>query len=170
MNQVLTVGYEGSSLADFINALMDADIDMLIDVREVPLSRKKGFSKTALSKAVDEAGIDYLHLRALGDPKPGRIAARNGEFQEFRAIYRRHLRTKKAAEALSTVIDLTRYSKICLMCYERDALHCHRKIIADRIEHRTGKAAQHLDVHVKPKIVLRRKISGDAQFAAGAHR
>jgi uncharacterized protein (DUF488 family) len=75
MATLFTVGYEGSKPSDLFASLQDNGITLLIDVREVPISRKPGFSKTSLSLGLDVAGIRYLHLKGLGDPKPGRVAA-----------------------------------------------------------------------------------------------
>lgn len=93
-----TIGYEGATLEGFLAALRRSRVSLLIDVRAVAVSRRKGFSKTALAAALAEAGIGYLHLRDLGDPKPGREAARAGRMSEFRAIYSAHLRGAVAQE------------------------------------------------------------------------
>ena len=82
-----TVGYEGADLSDFLNTLKVHKIKQIIDVRDLPLSRKRGFSKNALAAALAKIGITYLHLKALGDPKPGREAARSGDFASFRRIW-----------------------------------------------------------------------------------
>jgi uncharacterized protein (DUF488 family) len=58
-------------------------VRLLIDVRELPTSRRKGFAKSALSSALAAADIGYLHLKGLGDPKPGRDAARAGDYAGF---------------------------------------------------------------------------------------
>lgn len=100
MPMLTTIGYEKAALNDFIATLQAASVECVIDVRELPLSRKRGFSKTALGQALEGADIRYVHLKALGDPKPGRDAARAGRFEEFNAIYRKHLATPEAQEAL----------------------------------------------------------------------
>lgn len=83
MPVLATIGYEGSSLQDFIATLRAASIRTLIDVRALPISRRPGFAKNALSKALAEAGIDYVHLKGLGDPKEGRDAARANDLETF---------------------------------------------------------------------------------------
>src|SRR3546814_15143370 len=91
MNSILyTIGYEGSDIAHFLLTLQQCGIKRVIDVREVPLSRKRGFSKTALAAKLVESGIDYSHFKALGDPKPGRDAMRRGDFSAFVDIYSEH--------------------------------------------------------------------------------
>ena len=91
-----TIGYEGSSIDEFLATLGAVGIDLLIDVRDVPISRKKGFSKSALASHLAHHRIEYLHLKGLGDPKPGRVAAREGRFHDFRRIFGVHLRTASA--------------------------------------------------------------------------
>lgn len=144
MRPLFTIGYEGSSLDEFLDTLLEEEVETLIDVREVPLSRKRGFSKSLLCNAVESVGIEYVHLKSLGDPKEGRVAARNGEIDLFKEIYRRHLRTKAAREALELSTDIALNSASCLMCYERYAEDCHRNIVANRIKYRTGMPVRHL--------------------------
>ena len=70
--RIFTIGYEGSIQADVIAALSAAGVEQVIDVRAVPLSRKPGFSKNVLKAGLAEAGIGYVHLKALGTPPAGR--------------------------------------------------------------------------------------------------
>src|SRR4051812_45510223 len=101
-----------------MSALKSEDITMLVDVRQIAASRRRGFSKTALRDHLGSEGIDYLHLRALGDPKPGRVAAREGRFEDFMTIYSNHLATAEALEALNHLAGLVEKQRICLLCYE----------------------------------------------------
>lgn len=141
-----TIGYEGASVDDFIRTLVIAKVETLIDIRERAQSRRKGFSKSALARALSQVGISYLHLRDLGDPKPGREAARAGEMVRFRQIYRGVLRTKSAKAALKVIAETAAGSNVCLLCYERDFQDCHRKLVADKIESRIGGKTRHLGV------------------------
>jgi len=141
-----TVGYEGADLSDFISSLSEAGVNILVDVRDRAQSRKKGFSKTALSEALNVAGIEYLHLRELGDPKEGREAARSGQWDRFHKIYSNVLRSDAAQKAMELIIELSETKSVCLLCYERDHKTCHRKCITDEIEMRVGKKARHLGV------------------------
>ena len=127
---ISTIGYEKCTLEDFVATLQARQIDVLVDIRERAQSRRPGFSKTALSKAVSEVAIEYIHLRELGDPKAGREAARAGMFEKFRSIFSKVMASKSAQEALSTIELLARSKRICLMCYERDHRLCHRKMVA----------------------------------------
>lgn len=128
-----TIGYEGSSINEFIGSLNRAGIDLLIDVRELPLSRKRGFSKNALSSHLASHNIDYLHLKGLGDPKPGRLAARAGRYADFKRIFSAHMRTELAQTDLQKGIEVAKKRSVCLLCFERDHKNCHRCIVAEEM-------------------------------------
>ena len=91
--EILTIGYEGSDIESFMERIILAEVEVLVDVRELPLSRKRGFSKVKLREAVEAVGIEYLHFRDLGDPKPGRDAAKIGNHSKFIKIFEEHLET-----------------------------------------------------------------------------
>ncbi len=129
MNTVYTIGYEGTDIERFVQTLCAVGIEVLADVRAVALSRKKGFSKTALRNKLAEAGIEYVHYNALGDPKPGREAARAGKYDEFRKIYGKHLATVEAQQALKALEIAVEGKATCLLCFERDPNVCHRSIV-----------------------------------------
>lgn len=131
--QLFTIGYEGASIDEFVTNLTSYPIDILIDVRELPLSRKRGFSKNSLRLALDDRGIEYLHLRGLGDPKPGRIAAREGRYADFRKIFSDHLRSSEAREDLYEAIDVAVKRTAVLLCFEKDHRNCHRCMVADKM-------------------------------------
>jgi uncharacterized protein (DUF488 family) len=141
-----TIGYEASDLPDFIATLRAAGISRLIDVRELPISRRRGFAKTALSAALGAEGIDYVHLRGLGDPKEGREAARAGDYARFRKVFGGHMNTKVAQDALRTAVRLVEDGGACLMCYERDHTGCHRTMVADAISSSLTAKIRHLGV------------------------
>ena len=133
MHLISTIGYEGSEIERFTATLIGAGIRQLADVREVALSRKKGFSKTALRLHLHRAGIEYLHFRNLGDPKAGREAARNGKHQLFRSIYLQHLDGGNAQEALASLATVAAGEATCMMCFERNPAECHRTLIGERL-------------------------------------
>jgi uncharacterized protein (DUF488 family) len=141
-----TIGYEGADLSDFIETLKLANIQTVIDIRDRAQSRRPGFSKSALSKLLSESGISYQHYRELGDPKEGREAARANDLSRFKAIFSKVLESDAAQAALKKVIDVAESEVVCLLCYERDETHCHRKLVADKIETMTGNKARHLGV------------------------
>jgi uncharacterized protein (DUF488 family) len=139
-----TIGYEGAALDGFLSALSRARVSLVIDVRAIAVSRRKGFSKTALAAALAENGIDYLHLRDLGDPKPGREAAREGRLADFRRIYRAHLSGAAARIALNEAAKAATQQAACLLCYEAEPNGCHRSIVANELARSTKFAVHHL--------------------------
>lgn len=145
-NTIFTIGYERATLADLLSTLKLADIDMLVDIRELPISRKPGFSKEALSHSARKHGIEYLHVRELGDPKAGRDAARRGDTDLFLRIFRDHLAQDKAQNALRETVGLARSHRICLLCFERNPSCCHRAIVANTIASRASMVVKHLGV------------------------
>ena len=125
-DRVFTIGYEGATQPELIAALQVAGVTRVIDVRAVPLSRKPGFSKNILAAGLKEAGIDYVHLKALGTPPAGREAARKGRHEEMERIYALQLETPEAAIQAAQLVDLAREAPSALLCFERDPGHCHR--------------------------------------------
>jgi uncharacterized protein (DUF488 family) len=87
---LLTIGYQDRDLADLVDTLLRHDVDELVDVRLHASSRTPGFSKGRLSAALDEAGITYRHLPALGNPRDNRAGFRAGR-PEALARYRARL-------------------------------------------------------------------------------
>src|SRR5260370_9317981 len=143
---LLTIGYEGTVLAEVIDLLHGAGVTHLIDVRAVPQSRKPGFSKKLVGGSREAGGIRYAHLRGLGTPKPGRDAARRGDVAAMHAIFNAHMRTHEAQTDLAHAIAISLEARACLLCFEADHNHCHRSIVAALICDRTGQAGRHLPV------------------------
>lgn len=139
-----TIGYEGLALRDFLGFLRASGATRLIDVRAIPQSRKPGFSKAMLAASVADSGIAYTHLRALGTPKPGRIAARAGDAAALARIYADHLATPEAEAALAQAAALAAAEPCCLLCFEADPALCHRSIVADRLAGTGGITVRHL--------------------------
>lgn len=156
MITVYTIGYEGSALSDFVATLQAAGVEHLLDVRELPQSRRPGFSKRALSEALATAGIGYSHVKQLGDPKHGREAARRGDMDEFRAIFEAHLDLPASKAALEEVADAVTQRPTVLMCYERNPKECHRSLVARRLVGLRSLQVQHLGVrsHVARSTVV----------------
>ena len=126
-----TIGYQGATPEGFRRALESARIELLADIRAVASSRRPGFSKSKLSAGVAEAGIDYLHLRALGTPADGRAAARAGRYAEMRKIFLAHMKLPEPQAALQDLAGIVRSgTRVCLLCFEADPLQCHRNIVA----------------------------------------
>jgi uncharacterized protein (DUF488 family) len=137
--KLFTIGYEQTPARSVLDELEQAGVKLLVDVRAVASSRRPGFSKSQLAAGLDERGISYVHLRGLGTPKEGRLAARAGEYEALQKIYAKHLKTPQAKEELDELSALVKKTgPVCILCYERDHLHCHRRWIAEIIEERDG--------------------------------
>jgi uncharacterized protein (DUF488 family) len=131
--RIFTIGYEGATVAEFLAALQKAGVERVIDIRAVPNSRRPGFSKTPLRNALAEAGIDYVHLRALGTPADGRAAARAGRKDELKRIYAGQLELPEAIAESGKMLDLSREKPSALLCYERDPAACHRTLLLEAV-------------------------------------
>lgn len=139
-----TIGYEKAALADVIAALHAGGVRRVIDVRALPLSRRAGFSKTALRASLVAEGIDYVHLRELGTPAAGREANRRRDWGAFWEIVDAGLATGEAQAALAEAGALAGNSRSCLLCYEEDPCICHRLRVAELLGARHGFVARHL--------------------------
>lgn len=124
---LFTIGYEGRVLDELIAMLLAKRVERVIDVRELPLSRRRGFSKTPLGEALRAVGIEYVHLRAAGNPYR-RDKVPRGELLAKYASYLAH-----ADDAVTCVADTARGRRAALLCYESDAAHCHRSLLAPRV-------------------------------------
>ncbi len=131
MPKLFTIGYEGAHVGQLVQTLENVGIEVLADVRDRPLSRKKGLSKNALAAHLNGAGIEYRHFKQLGDPKPGRDAAKSGNYELFEAIFNEHMRKSKTQFALKELLKVASSKVTCMLCFERCSVHCHRSIIAD---------------------------------------
>jgi uncharacterized protein (DUF488 family) len=125
--QLYSIGYEGRTMEELIAELDEAGIDRVIDVRALPLSRKRGFSKTPLGLALAVAGIEYVSLRVAGNP----YHALKGTPQCL-AMYRTHL--ARSPHVLEAVREAARDHRAALLCYEADQAECHRGILLESLD------------------------------------
>jgi len=131
--RIFTIGYEGTMVPEFIAALQSAGVRRVIDVRALPLSRRPGFSKSALKAALEQAGIEYVHLKALGTPADGRAAARAGRHADLERIYAGQLELPEAIAQSGQMLALAEEKPSALLCMERDPAHCHRTLLLDAV-------------------------------------
>jgi uncharacterized protein (DUF488 family) len=131
--RIFTIGYEGTSLPEFVSTLRQAGVERVIDVRALPLSRRPGFSKSPLRGALEEAGIEYVHLKALGTPAEGRAAARAGRDADLQRIYSGQLELPEAMVQSAQMLELAREKPSALLCMEREPAHCHRTLLLDAV-------------------------------------
>ena len=131
---IYTIGYEGRTISNLVDTLQKHNIKLLVDVRELPLSRKNGFSKTALKNHLNKAGIEYISIKELGTPKELRHDYRDKviDWKRFRELYIKYLNSHK--DAIKKLEELARLKPTAIMCYEKDWKVCHRSIIAEYLE------------------------------------
>ena len=141
--KIYTIGYEATTMADFLAALTIAGVKRVIDVRALPLSRRPGFSKSSLAASLSEAGIGYVHLKALGTPKPGRDAAKKGDVATLTAVYAEQLDLPEAQVQAAQMLELAGETPSALLCYERDPCHCHRTLLLQAV----GQGAEVVDLY-----------------------
>jgi uncharacterized protein (DUF488 family) len=142
-----TIGYEGAEISQFLETLQACGIRRVIDIRDVPVSRKPGFSKGSLSAALEKQGIGYAHLKSLGDPKAGRDAMRRGDYSAFVEIYNTHLRLEPAQLALQGAVEMACEANAVLLCFERNPKECHRTIVAKEMSKHANFEIQNLGVN-----------------------
>ncbi|NUB17391.1 DUF488 family protein [Azospirillum brasilense] len=119
-------------------------VGVLLDVRELPLSRRAGFSKRPLSAGLEEAGIGYVHLKGLGTPKEGRVAAHQGELDRFWSIVDAKMQTPEAEHDLNRAAALAQEKPACLLCFEASPHLCHRLRVGELLHSRFGFTVEHL--------------------------
>lgn len=127
--RIYTIGYEGATQAQVIAALREAGVQLLADVRAVPLSRRPGFSKNVLAAGLREADIDYVGLKALGTPPEGREAARKHDLAKLATVYAGQLELPEAALQMAQLADMAHDRPTALLCFEREPGCCHRSLL-----------------------------------------
>lgn len=131
-NYIYTTGYEGEKLDKFIQKLLKQGIDIVVDIRQTPYSRKPGFSKTSLANELQKYDLKYLHVQELGTPKPLRqYLSETGDYEGFFKMYKNFVLAYK--ESLFDLVELSKKFKLCLLCFEKDQHFCHRLVVADLI-------------------------------------
>ena len=140
---IYTIGYEGLSIDEFISFLKAYDIETVVDIRELPLSRKPGFSKTVLSNTLQLTGLEYMHIPALGCPKPVRDQYReDGNWPLYTTGFTKYLSTQ--TQAVAALCMLARTSSCALLCFEADFNFCHRSMVANAVHKSSGMGIVHI--------------------------
>lgn len=129
LRKLYTVGYEGRTLNDFLALLLAQGITRVIDVRALPLSRRRGFSKTSLREALERTGIDYVHIREAGNP----YRNLKHDIVACLSAYRKHL--SKTPEIIELVEQAALGHRAALLCVENEASNCHRSILGEQLRH-----------------------------------
>ena len=142
---VFTIGYAGLDIDSFMSLLAENGIDTVVDIRELPLSRKPGFSKKALASVLNLSGIEYVHMADLGCPKLVRDGYRaDGDWTRYKAGFLKYLKTQKAA--IADLTELMRSSTCALLCFEADFNFCHRSMVADAVNKHCGAEVEHIQI------------------------
>lgn len=129
MPTIWTIGYEKTTQDALIAALQGAGVQLLADIRYLPLSRRPGFSKSSLAAAAREGGIEYRHFKPLGTPADGRAAARRHDHAALERIYAGQLELPEALAAMAELRAVAEEQRVALLCYERNAAECHRSLL-----------------------------------------
>lgn len=132
MTNLFTIGYEGLTIENWLRTLLKEKINLIVDVREMPISRKKGFSKNAMTNLLNQNGIAYIHIKELGSP--GEIRKElyeTGDYSLFFSKYKAYL--NKQRSIVSELIEVCQEKNACLLCFERKASQCHRSVITEKI-------------------------------------
>lgn len=141
-----TIGYEGTGFKAFITTLHRAGVKLVIDVRDLPLSRRAGFSKTPLSASLATEGVGYVHIKPLGTPKEGRIANKQHDWEKFWDIVDTQLHSPPAMLAFEHAVKLASTTPSALLCFERNHDTCHRLRVAEEMAARHPFEIVHLEV------------------------
>jgi uncharacterized protein (DUF488 family) len=145
MTEICTIGYEGRGQHDVLELLVDARVELLVDVRIRAQSRKPGFSKSTLAAGLATVDIEYLHLRELGTPLDIRDEFRSGDIATARERYREYLRSDPdAQQQLAQLADLAGTRRVAMLCFEHDWRGCHRAVIAEELLEHWSITADHL--------------------------
>jgi uncharacterized protein (DUF488 family) len=146
--KIYTVGYEGLDIDSFLSLLAENDIETVVDVREMPLSRKPGFSKKSLASVLNLSGREYVHMVDLGCPKPVRDRYReDGNWKRYTEGFMKHLKTQD--EAIAELSALAATSNCALLCYEADSNFCHRSMVASAVKDYCGARVTHIKASAK---------------------
>lgn len=140
---VFTIGYEGLDIDAFMSLLTEHDIETVVDIRELPLSRKPGFSKKSLANVLNLTGLEYVHMIDLGCPKPVRDRYReDGNWKRYTEGFLKHLNTQEAS--IAELSGLVTSSNCALLCYEADSNFCHRSMVANAVRDYCGANVLHI--------------------------
>jgi uncharacterized protein (DUF488 family) len=140
---MFTIGYEGLDVDAFMSLLAHYGIETVVDVRQMPLSRKPGFSKKTLSSILNMSGREYVHMVDLGCPKPVRDRYRvDGDWKRYTEAFLIHL--KAHVNAITELSELVTSSNCTLICYEADYNYCHRSMVANAVHDYCGVGVKHI--------------------------
>lgn len=129
---IRTIGYEGLDIDAFMVLLAENGIETVVDVREMPLSRKPGFSKKNLTNILNLSGFEYIHMVKLGCPKTVRDRYRqDDDWERYTEGFLQYLEMQQSS--IAELSSLVASSSCALLCYEADFNFCHRSMVANAV-------------------------------------
>lgn len=141
---IFTAGYEGQSVDEFMQKLAAGGVRQVLDVRRNAISRKPGFSKSALAAAAENYGLDYEHIPELGVPKELRQGLKSREdYDRLLAHYLSEL-LPEMTDYVEEAAALVQLEPTVLVCFEADHTLCHREPLSAVLSDLTGYAVKHL--------------------------
>lgn len=147
--KLMTCGYEGTKPSQFFSTLLSNKVETIVDLRELPLSRKPGFSKSALATSAKRHNLNYVHIPALGCPRDIRHAYReDNNWSRYTKRFLAYLKTQ--GQAIDELAELIERERCCLLCFEADHNFCHRSYVAEDLTTRNG--AKLIIVHLRVPI------------------
>lgn len=149
---ISTIGYEGIDIDAFMVLLAENGIETVVDVREMPLSRKPGFSKKTLANILNLSGFEYIHMVKLGCPKTVRDRYRqDGDWKRYTEGFLNYLETQQST--IAELSSLAASSSCALLCYEADFNYCHRSMVADAVKDYCGANVIHIRLSARTEAV-----------------
>jgi uncharacterized protein (DUF488 family) len=131
---VLTVGHSNHPLDRFLALLARHGVEALVDIRRFPGSRKHPhFNRDNLAAALQEAGIEYHWLEALGGRRPKRRdeSPNPGLENEGFRNYADYMLTDEFREGVESLLEIVRQKRTAVMCAEGLFWQCHRRLVSD---------------------------------------
>jgi len=138
-----TIGYQEKSIDEFIGSILEHKINVVIDIRYNPNSRRKGFSKNKLANQLQSNNIIYTHLKELGTPPDVRKKAIEKN-DHLIVINRWKKLIDNKINLLYNLNDEYSDATICFMCYEKDHMYCHRSVVGNTF----GELTKHQIIHL----------------------
>lgn len=137
---LFSIGYEGKSVEQFTNELIKENVHVLCDIRKNALSKKYGFSKKQLKFIVENAGIKYIHIPALGIESNKRKQLHSKkDYKDLFRDYEKNILPGKSDELEELYNIFILHKRIALMCFEADHTYCHRSRTINALENRFEK-------------------------------
>lgn len=133
---IWTIGHSTLSIEELIARLRAFEIQVLVDVRSFPGSRRyPQFNKETLAESLTAAGVEYLHFKDLGGRRRARADSRNVAWrnESFRG-YADYMETDYFAQGIARLLDVARARRTAIMCSEAVWWRCHRSLISDYLK------------------------------------